>query len=216
MGAAIVAGANGANVYSYAGRKTSFDTFLEAPGNGTGIPPEIRSATFCWNEEDREFECTEESAWADGEAFNSVYRSYWHSFQIGNWAGTYHINDVPQAATLVVNEEPIGQAMFSHDLNGEVMITVALYEPWRFANRMDSRGNIADNVHIQGYIEAPTRYPSPKYFDHTMLAEESPFSTKVDMRPYYAVHVDVTRCTSTENTPSGDDTPPAEDDTPED
>jgi hypothetical protein len=77
-----------------------------------------------------------------------------------------------------------GTVYFAEAVDGWVTITITLNYGWRFAD-------VAENVKIQDYVEAPAGNPSPGQFDHKEYATESPFEIVVPENNFYGVHVDV-------------------------
>jgi len=103
----------------------------------------------------------------------------------GNWA-TYTPYDADSTVILYAGQTmEAGTVHFSEpDGDGVVTITVTLNSGWRFED-------VAENVKIQDYADAPSGNPSPGQFDHKGDATGSSFSIVVPGNDFYGVHVDV-------------------------
>ncbi len=181
----IVKGGNAANVYTYEegffdDKDFVGDSGLVSPDNASDGPAELSNLTICYNlvpcpDEEEEPCYKEETAWADGTRYVNQ----------GNWA-TY-TEYVPGAEVTIYagQTHEVGTATFEEE-NGEVKITIALSGA-RFQD-------VAENLKIQDYDEAPSGNPAPGGFDHKFDIENNgPFTVTVPLNNFYGIHLDVER-----------------------
>ena len=103
----------------------------------------------------------------------------------GNWATYVEYLGEAKPTTLFAGQTiDVGSVTFLAPVDGHVTITVALTDPWMFED-------VAENVKIQDYAEAPSGNPAPGGFDHKGDATGSSFSITVPLNNFYGVHVDV-------------------------
>lgn len=136
-----------------------------------------------------EEECipSDETAWSEGELYNS---------EQGNWA-TYTVyfnesgmGEAKEVKLYAGQNIEVGLVRFSEPWYdpwtsiGEVTITIELNDCWDF-------DDVLENVKIEGYYSAPTGNPNPGGFEYKYTAEGKTISVVVVERPYYGVHVDV-------------------------
>lgn len=120
-------------------------------------------------------ECFEdETGWSDGPEYAEG----------GNWA-TYTEYGEDNTVTLYADQiQEAGTVHFSAVVDGMVTITITLEECWEF-------DDVAENVKIQGYSDAPTQEPVPGLFANKSTADDSPYSVDVPAANFYGVHVDL-------------------------
>jgi hypothetical protein len=82
--------------------------------------------------------------------------------------------------------QDIGTVTFEPE-NGQTKITISLNEFGEFQN-------VAENVKIQDYSNAPSGNPSIGQFDYKFQADGKTFSTTVPSNNFYGVHVDAKGC----------------------
>ncbi|MFH1716887.1 MAG: Ig-like domain-containing protein [Planctomycetota bacterium] len=117
----------------------------------------------------------DETAWADGERYVAQ----------GNWATYTPYAGEELDVTLYAGQTmDAGTVHFSAPVDNVVTITITLNAGWRFAD-------VAENVKIQDYMDAPSGNPSPGLFDWKGYATGSSFSIDVPANNFYGVHVDV-------------------------
>lgn len=117
-----------------------------------------------------------ETAWADGDRYVNP----------GNWA-TY-TSYVEGTVTLYAGQtEVAGSVEFSAVNSGMVTITITLAPGWDFQD-------VAENVKIQDYDDAPSGNPAPGQFAHKANASGNSISVNVPANNYYGIHVDVKIC----------------------
>jgi hypothetical protein len=105
--------------------------------------------------------------------------------QRGNWA-TY-VKYAEKTTTLFAGQTiPVGTVTFSAVDNDKVTITVILTGDWEFED-------VAENLKVQDYAEAPSGNPSPGLFDHkkTCDVDVNTCSIVVPANNFYGVHVNV-------------------------
>lgn len=178
----IVKGGPNANVYTYEDFEDLKDvdglykdSGLSAPINPkNGQPFGLSNLTFCYNNDDKT--CYgEETAWADGPRYQTP----------GNWATYTPYNGEEETVTLFAGQTiDIGDVKFTPE--GErVRITINLT-----AGKFQ---DVAENIKIQGYADAPSGNPNPGGFSThkgTVSPDETSYSVVVDRYEFYGVHVD--------------------------
>jgi hypothetical protein len=81
---------------------------------------------------------------------------------------------------------PAGTAHFSDPVNGYITITITLGAGWEFQN-------VAENLKVQDYVDAPSGNPNPGLFDHKTDCDvdENVCTIIVPVNNFYGVHADV-------------------------
>jgi hypothetical protein len=115
-----------------------------------------------------------ETAWAAGPRYTTR----------GNWA-TYTPYFADSTVILYAGQTmEAGTVHFSEADDGFVTITIELNEGWRFED-------VAENVKIQGYDDAPSGNPNPGSFEYKGDATGDSFEITVPEYNFYGVHVNV-------------------------
>ena len=124
-----------------------------------------------------------ETAWAANEDVPLFLRYV----QPGDWATYVQYSGVEKDTTLFAGQTiEVGSVNFSVPDEGFVTITVTLTGEWEFED-------VAENLMVQDYAEAPSGNPAPGLFDHktTCDSEESVCEIVVPENNYYGVHANV-------------------------
>lgn len=123
-------------------------------------------------------ECATETAWSAGD----LYQHRWFTYT------PYHGEAL--TVDLIAGQTSVaGTVHFSApDVDGNVVITIALSGGWEFAS--------GTNVHIQGYDQAPSNVnPAPGQFEYKFAASGTSFtSPPIPAADYFGVHAVVEDC----------------------
>ena len=105
----------------------------------------------------------------------------------GNWATFVEYSDEGKTTTLFAGQTiNVGSVTFSVPVDEMVTITVLLSGDWEFED-------VAENLKVQDYADAPSGNPAPGRFDHKKDcdAASKTCSIVVPENDYYGVHVNV-------------------------
>jgi hypothetical protein len=159
----------------------------------TNAVGQISRISFCWrgSGEDGQGSCyQDESAWAANDDASGEIR-----YTKGNWATYVAYKGEEEIVTLFAERtRPVGMAILSAPLDGEVTITIHLNEGYFFYYDLeDALGD--NNLKVQGYKKVPNEEPDLNLFEWVKMIPVGSRTGAITVPEvkFYGIHIDLAK-----------------------